>query len=444
MLDETLFLRYFMDFPPASSGLLVLFGKTDPGFVFLLFLRHIGILSTHMQSGKTNLPDFENSEVAFRNQSNGDLRRAYHLFRVVNSKELVWLGKSLLHISFALHLPVKGFIRNTLYRHFVGGESIDDCSKTICRLAGGNVQSILDYALEGEDSEEVFDATCEEVIRTIEFASHNRNVPFSAFKITGLARFDLLEKVSAGDPLTVGDTAAFSRVKERVEAIFRRGYELDVPVLIDAEETWIQPVLDELVLRCMAKYNRQRAIVQNTYQMYRRDSIARVWQHHRLAQEGGFRLGLKIVRGAYMEKERARAAEWGYPSPIQPDKAATDRDFDEIIRYLMEHSETIDFMVATHNEASTLLLASLIDAAGLARNHRGIFFSQLYGMSDHLTYNLAEMGYNVAKYVPYGEVRTVMPYLLRRAEENSSVKGQSSRELKMIRKEIRRRSKVMH
>ncbi len=394
-----------------------------------------------MHSGKTHFPDFSNSEIAFRDQSNGSLRQAYQLFRVMNSRPLVWLGKQLVNISFALHLPVKGLIRNTIYRHFVGGESIADCSKTIDRLAGRNVLSILDYALEGEESDTVFDATCEEVIRTVEYAARNRAVPFSAFKITGLARFDLLAKVSEGLSLTLEEKAAFERVEQRVEAIFHRGYELGVPVLIDAEESWIQPVLDEMVLRLMAKYNRERAIVQNTYQMYRHDSIWRIREHHQMALEGGFRFGLKIVRGAYMEKERLRAAEKGYPSPIQPDKASTDRDFDAIIHYFMEHHDTIDFMVATHNETSTLLLASLIDAAGLTRNHRGIFFSQLYGMSDHLTYNLAEMGYNVAKYVPYGEVKTMMPYLFRRAEENSSVKGQTSRELKMIHGEIRRRRK---
>ncbi len=392
-----------------------------------------------MQSGKTNLPDFSNSEIAFRDQSNGSLRQAYQLFSVMNRKPLVWMGRYLVKIAFNLNLPIKGLIRNTIYRHFVGGESIADCSKTIDRLAERNVLSILDYALEGEESDDVFDATCREVIRTVEYAHQNHSVPFSAFKITGLARFDLLVKVSEQQPLTDEESIAFKRVEERVEAIFRRGYELGVPVLIDAEESWIQPVLDEMVMRLMAKYNRERAIVQNTYQMYRHDSIARIMEHHHLALKGGFRFGLKIVRGAYMEKERARAAEKGYPSPIQPDKAATDRDFDTIIRYFMEHHDTIDFMVATHNEASTLLLASLIDTAELPRNYRGIFFSQLYGMSDHLTYNLAEMGYNVAKYVPYGEVKTMMPYLFRRAEENSSVKGQTSRELMMIHKEIRRR-----
>jgi len=392
-----------------------------------------------MQSEKTSPVNFENTEVAFRDHSNASLRQAYQLFRVMNSKALVRTGKQLVNLAIAIRFPVKGILRKTIYRHFVGGMSIVDCSKTIARLAKRNVLSILDYAQEGEESEAAFDATCQEIIRTIEFAHGNPGVPFSVFKITGVARFDLLAKVSEDQSLTEEETAEFQRAEGRVNAIFKRGYELDVPILIDAEETWIQPVLDDMVMKMMARYNKEKAIVQNTYQMYRHDSIARIKRHHRMALEGGFRFGLKIVRGAYMEKERARATEKGYPSPIQPDKPATDRDFDDIIRYFMEHLDTIDFMVATHNEASSLLLADLIDAYKVPRNHPGIYFSQLYGMSDHITYNLAGQGYNVAKYVPYGEVKTMMPYLFRRAEENSSVKGQSSRELKMIRTEIRRR-----
>lgn len=383
--------------------------------------------------------NFENTEIAFRDLSNASLRQAYQLFKVMNSRTLVNTGKHLVNFAFAVHFPVEGIIRNTIYKHFVGGVSIEDCSKAIARLARCDVDSILDYAQEGEESDDVFDATCEEVIRTIEFARGHKHVPFSVFKITGVGRFDLLAKVSEQQPLTDEEKDEFRRVEERVDAIFRRGSELDVPVLIDAEETWIQPVLDEMVMKFMARYNKEKAIVQNTYQMYRHDSIERIKQHHRMALEGGFKLGLKIVRGAYMEKERDRAAERGYPSPIQPDKPATDRDFDDIIRYFIDHLDSIDFMVATHNEESSLLLARLIDEYNLPRNHRGIYFAQLYGMSDHITYNLADSGYNVAKYVPYGAVKTMMPYLFRRAEENSSVKGQTNRELKMIRTEIKRR-----
>lgn len=383
--------------------------------------------------------DFNNSEIAFRNKSNAELRQAHLLFKVMNNAGLVKLGKHLVNIAFAVHFPVKGILRNTIYQHFVGGTSIADCSKTIQKLAAQNVGTILDFAVEGEERDELFDATCAEVIRTIEFARNNRHVPFSAFKITGVGRFDLLAKVSEKAQLSEEESKEYRRVYDRVESIFKRGYDLGVPILIDAEHTWIQPVLDDLVLEMMERYNKDVAIVQNTYQMYRHDAIHRLKEHHRIALDMGVKFGLKIVRGAYMEIERARAAEMGYPSPIQPDKPATDHDFNEVIRYFMDHLDTIHFMVATHNEVSSQLLAQLIDERGLPHDHPHIYFSQLYGMSDHITFNLAEKGYNVVKYVPYGEVKTMMPYLFRRAEENTSVKGQSSRELKLIEKEVRRR-----
>lgn len=386
-----------------------------------------------------NAIDFNNSEIAFRNKSNAELRQAHLLFKVMNNAGLVKTGKHLVNLAFAIHFPVKGILRNTIYKHFVGGTSIKDCAKTIEKLAVRNVGTILDFAVEGEERDDLFDATCAEVIRTIEVAHNNKNVPFSAFKITGIGRFDLLAKVSEKAKLTEEESAEYKRVYDRVESIFKRGYELGVPVLIDAEHTWIQPVLDELVMEMMGKYNKEKAIVQNTYQMYRHDAIERLKQHHKEALAGGFKFGLKIVRGAYMEIERARAAEKGYRSPIQPDKPATDHDFDEIIRYFVDNIDTINFMVATHNEKSSQLLAQLIDESGLPHNHPNIYFSQLYGMSDHITFNLAEKGYNVVKYVPYGEVKTMMPYLFRRAEENTSVKGQSSRELRLIENEIRRR-----
>lgn len=392
-----------------------------------------------MSNTYVNTLDLLNSEIAFRDKTNAELRQTYQLFRVMNNNRLVKTGQQLINIAFVLHLPIEAIIKKTIYKQFVGGTSIDDCANTIQKLAIRNVGTILDYALEGEADDQIFDATCKEIIRTVEFAHENRNIPFSAFKITGIGRFDLLAKVSEGDELTSNEKSEFSLITDRVNAIFKRGYEMEVPILIDAEETWIQPVIDKLVLDMMFKYNREKAIVQNTYQMYRIDSIDRLKYHHKITLDKGIKFGLKIVRGAYMEKERERAATMGYPSPIQPDKKATDHDFNAIIHYFMENVDTIDFMVATHNEESTKLLASLIDEKGLSRNHPSIYFSQLYGMSDNLTYNLAANGFNVVKYVPYGEVKTMMPYLFRRAEENSSVKGQSSRELNLIRQEIKRR-----
>lgn len=392
-----------------------------------------------MNNNKTAQVDFYNTELAFRDQSKGALKEAFQLFRIMNNKSLVETGEKLVNIAFTIKLPVKPIIRNTIYKHFVGGTSIADCGKTIERLAKRNVGSILDYALEGEESEGQFDATCAEIIRTVEYASKSNNVPFSAFKITGVGSLDLLTKVSSNTPLTEDELQRFKAVENRVELIYKRGYELNIPILIDAEQTWIQSILDGMVLKLMAKFNKEKAIVQNTYQMYRHDALERLKLHHRISVEEGFKFGLKIVRGAYMEMERERAAELGYTSPIQPDKASTDRDFDAAIVYMIENHETIDFMVATHNEKSSMLLAHLIDEKGLSRNQPGIYFSQLYGMSDHITYNLAENGYNVVKYLPYGEIETMMPYLFRRARENSSMKGQTSRELQLIKSEIKRR-----
>lgn len=394
-----------------------------------------------MQTIKTAQVDFYNTKLAFSDQSNNALNEAYQLFKIMNNKRLVEIGEKLVNIAFAIKLPIKPIIRNTIYKHFVGGTSITDCGKTIERLAKRNVGSILDYALEGEESEELFEATCREIIRTIEYANKSKNVPFSAFKITGIASLDLLTKVCSNYPLTVNESKRFRAVEDRVEAIFKRGYELGVPVLIDSEQTWIQPILDDIVLKEMVKFNKEKAIVQNTYQMYRHDALERLKKHHRLSIENGFKFGLKIVRGAYMETERERANELGYPSPIQPNKAATDRDFDDSIIYMIENHNTIDFMVATHNEHSSMLLTQLIDENGIDRNYPGIYFSQLYGMSDHITYNLAENGYNVVKYLPYGEIKTMMPYLFRRARENSSIKGQTSRELQLIKSERNRRKK---
>lgn len=384
--------------------------------------------------------DFSNTAIAFGSKSQSDLKETYQLFRLMNNSALVKASKPLINLAFGMRLPIQGIIKRTIYRHFVGGETIEECGQTVHKLAENRVQTILDYAVEGEESDQLFDDTCDEVIRTIEYADKHRDVvPFSVFKITGVGRFDLLVKVSENEKLTADETEEYRRVLDRVDRIFGMGHQMNVPILIDAEETWIQPMLDDLVLEMMRKYNKERAIVQNTYQMYRHDSLERIKKHHAMMKEAGFKFGLKIVRGAYMEKERARAAEKGYPSPIQPDKPATDADYDAAIRYLVQNHDSIDFMIATHNEKSTRLLAQLIDESGLPKNKSGIFFAQLYGMSDNLTYNLASAGYNVAKYVPYGAVRKMMPYLLRRAEENSSVKGQTSRELQLITDELKRR-----
>lgn len=388
--------------------------------------------------------NFNDTEIAFRDKTNADLREMHLLFKVMNNPNWVNIGKKLVNIAFTIHFPVEWMVKRTIYKHFCGGVSITDSSRLIDKLDKRNVGTILDYAVEGEESEDMFDATFQELLHVIKFAHKNKKTPFSAFKLTGIGSFDLMAKVSNNEPLNESETESYRLLLKRVDEICKLSYELDVPVLIDAEETWIQPMLDSVILDMMRKYNREKAIVQNTYQMYRHDRVDVIKQHHAIAQSEGFYLGLKIVRGAYMEKERARAKRMGYPSPIHPNKKATDSGFNEIIRYFVDNVDTISFMVATHNEESSQLLATLIEEHNLPRNHPHIYFSQLYGMSDHLTYNLAEDGYNVVKYVPYGKVKTMVPYLIRRAEENSSVTGQTSRELLLIEEEIKRRKIKEH
>ncbi|HTN68111.1 MAG TPA: proline dehydrogenase family protein [Dysgonamonadaceae bacterium] len=395
-----------------------------------------------MKYNQARAVNFKNTEIAFRGKTNADLREALLLFKMMNSPRLVNIGKKLISIAFAIRFPVEWIVKRTIYKHFCGGVSILDSSKLIDKLNERNVGTILDYAVEGEENEEMFDETCREVKRTISFAHSNKKTPYSAFKITGIGPSDLMEKVSNNESLNESEKVSYDLLLKRIDDICKLGYDLKIPVLIDAEESWIQPMFDSLMLDMMRKYNKESPIVQNTYQMYRIDRLRIIKEHHAIAQAEGFKMGLKIVRGAYMEKERARAEEMGYPSPIQPNKEATDRDFNDSMRYFVKHIDDICFMVATHNEESCLLLTKLMDEHDLPRNHPNIYFSQLYGMGDHLTYNLAEQGYNVAKYVPYGEVKTMIPYLIRRAEENTSVAGQSSRELLLIKQEMKRRSKL--
>ncbi len=392
------------------------------------------MLDKHTQS-----VSFNDIETAFKDKSNNDLREMHLLFKVMNSPRWVSLGKKLVTFAFAIHFPIEWIVKKTIYKHFCGGVSITDSSKLIDKLDKRNVGTILDYAVEGEESEDMFDATYKELLNVITFSHNNKKTPFSAFKLTGIGFFDLMAKISNDEPLSKSETKSYKLLLNRIDGICQLSHKLDVPVLIDAEQSWIQPMIDSVVLDMMRKYNKEKAIVQNTYQMYRHDRLEVIKEHHAIAKAEGFYLGLKIVRGAYMETERERAKEMGYPSPIQPHKNATDKDFNDIIRYFVENVDTISFMVATHNEKSTQLLTTLIEEHGLPHNHPHIYFSQLYGMSDHITYNLAVRGYNVTKYVPYGKVKTMIPYLIRRAEENSSVTGQSSRELSMIKQELKRR-----
>lgn len=383
--------------------------------------------------------NFDNTEIAFRNKSNGELNQAYWLFKIISSNFLTNVGPPITNFLLNIGFPIKGAIKATIFKQFCGGETIADCEHTIEQLSLGNVGTILDYSVEGEDEEEVFDFTCEEIIRTINRADGDPRVPITVFKITGIGRFALLEKLDAKQELTATETEEFERVKARCLKICSKAFDKKVPVMIDAEDSWIQHTIDELALEMMTMFNKEQLIVYNTYQMYRHDKLADLKADYLIAKETGFILGVKMVRGAYMEKERKRAAEMGYPSPIQPDKEATDKDYDESLRFCIKHIDQIAMVCGTHNEESSRLLTALIDENNIPHNHSHIYFAQLLGMSDNLSFNLSDAGYNVAKYVPYGPIKAVMPYLFRRAQENTSVAGQTGRELGLISKEKARR-----
>ncbi|EDM37649.1 proline dehydrogenase [Pedobacter sp. BAL39] len=384
--------------------------------------------------------NFDNTEIAFRNQSDADLNAGYWLFKVISSNFLTRVGPPITNFFLNIGLPIKGIIKATIFKHFCGGETIAECEKRIQQLAAGRVGTILDYSVEGEEKETVFDFTCEEIIRTIERADGDPRIPITVFKVTGIARFALLEKLDAQQTLNDAEQAEFDRVKVRCEKICRNAFERKVPIMIDAEDSWIQDTIDQLAMDMMRKFNKNGIIVYNTYQMYRHDKLASIKADHEIAKAEGFILGVKMVRGAYMEKERERAAAMGYPSPIQPDKAASDKDYDESLRYSMVNINEIAIVCGTHNETSCRLLTELIDQYNVEYNHPHVYFAQLLGMSDNLSFNLSDAGYNVTKYVPYGPIKAVMPYLFRRAQENTSIAGQTSRELGLIIKEKKRRN----
>lgn len=380
---------------------------------------------------------FDNIEVAFRHRTNAELKKAHRLFNLVGRPWLVKLGK--IFAKPALYLGFKGLIKKTIFAQFCGGENIEQCDNTIKNLAKNGIGTILDYSVEGETNEENLDATCNEVIATALRAAGNKDIPFCVFKVTGVARFELLEKVSAGTTLTATEKEEWARVVNRVDKICGHAHKGNTPVFVDAEESWIQEAIDALARDMMVKYNAKKAIVFNTYQMYRHDRLAYMKSDFEKAQQGNYFIGAKLVRGAYMEKERKRAAEKGYADPIQPNKEASDRDYDQALEFCIKHIDHFAFCAGTHNESSSMTLTELMKQAGLQNNDARVWFAQLLGMSDHISYNLSASGYNVAKYVPYGPVKEVLPYLIRRAQENTSVKGQTGRELSLIKRELKRR-----
>ncbi len=388
---------------------------------------------------KESLLNFENTEIAFKNKSDKDLERAYWLFKMIASNTLIKIGTPITNFSLNIGLPIQGIIRNTIYKQFCGGETIEGCAQAIADLGKGNVTTILDYSVEGEESEDSFDACCQEVLASVAYAKTNKLISFCVFKPTGVGRFDLLAKIDAKQVLTEEEKTEFARVLKRCDAICKACYEAGIPVLVDAEHSWIQDTIDDIARELMERYNKQKPIVYNTYQLYRHDKLASLKADFAYAEKQGFYLGAKIVRGAYMEIERERAEEIGYPSPIQPTKNASDNDYNQAILFSLDHIDRIGLMAGTHNDQSSMLLATEMDKRGIAHNHPHVFFAQLLGMSDNLSFNLGAAGYNVAKYMPYGPVKAVMPYLFRRAQENTSAAGQTSRELSLIIKEKQRR-----
>jgi proline dehydrogenase len=382
---------------------------------------------------------FNDTKIAFSLKSDTELDRAYFLFKMIANEPLVRIGTAVTNFALKAHLPVDGLIRATVFDHFCGGINEVDCLTVVDKLYTKGVSSVLDYSVEGKEEEVQFDAALEMTLKTVEFAKERIAIPFAVFKPTGIGRLDLYEKVGAKETLSPAEEIEWKKVKDRFELICKTAHEKDVALLIDAEESWMQDAADDLVEEMMRKYNKDKVIVFNTLQMYRWDRMAYLLKLHDRAKSNGFYIGMKLVRGAYMEKENARAEEKGYPTPICVSKQATDDNYNTAVDYMMKHIDTMAIFAGTHNEESSYKLMEMQQTNGISKDDKRIWYGQLYGMSDNISYNLANHGYNVAKYLPFGPVRDVMPYLIRRAEENTSVAGQTSRELNLLKTERDRR-----
>ncbi|MEO8255445.1 MAG: proline dehydrogenase family protein [Flavobacterium sp.] len=382
---------------------------------------------------------FNNTQIAFSLKSDTELDRAYFLFKMIANEPLVRIGTAVTNFALKAKLPVEGLIRATVFDHFCGGVNEEDCLSVVDKMFSKGVSSVLDYSVEGKEEEDQFDAALKMTLKTIEFAKERLAIPFAVFKPTGLGRFELYEKIGNKEILSPEEQAEWNRVVARFDLVCSEGHKKDVTLLIDAEETWMQDAADDLVTDMMRKYNKEKAIVFNTLQMYRWDRLDYLKKLHEIATNEGFYIGMKLVRGAYMEKENKRAEEKAYPSPICVSKEATDVNYNAAVLYMMQHIDKMAVFAGTHNEQSTYYLMDLMTQNAIESKDNRIWFGQLYGMSDNISFNLAENGYNIAKYLPFGPVKDVMPYLIRRAEENTSVAGQTSRELEMIKSERKRR-----
>ncbi|MBT8195541.1 MAG: proline dehydrogenase [Bacteroidia bacterium] len=388
-----------------------------------------------------NSISFKNTKNAFLGKTNNELRQSYWLFRAINSNWLVSITPFWVNTAFSLHLPINGIIKATIFKQFCGGETIDDCEHTINRIYKQGIGSILDYSVEGTEDEAAFDGVVEELLRNINKANGDDRIPFCVFKPSGIASNILLEKASSNAQLSESENIAWQKFKERVNQLCSLAATNNVKLFIDAEESWIQDAIDDLANEMMIMYNKDRAIVYNTAQMYRKDRLDFIKKCHQHAKDNNYILGLKLVRGAYMEKERERAAQNNYPSPIQATKEGSDTDYDLAIKYCVGNLNDIWFCAGTHNEVSCMKLLKLMYENKIKKNDERVYFSQLLGMSNHISFNLSVNGFNVTKYVPYGPVKSVMPYLLRRAKENTSISGQMGKELVILIEELKRRKK---
>jgi len=385
---------------------------------------------------------FKDTQKAFISKDNASLRKAYWLFKMVSRPWLVNLGKHATDLALKLHLPIEGLVKKTIFSQFVGGETAQEADDNTDDLADYGIGTILDFSVEGKEDEEGFDRSLEEILKTVDISASTETVPFCVFKPSGVGPFGLWVKASAGLELNAKEMLQWKAALARIDQIAERAEKNGTPILIDAEETWMQDGADQMVELLMSRHNKTKGIIYHTLQMYRHDRLAYLKMLHERAEREGWILAVKLVRGAYMEKERDRAEERGYPDPIQPNKEATDRDFNAALEFCLSHIDRIHLMCGTHNEQSSMLLTELMKKHGVAPGDKRIYFAQLYGMSDHISYNLVAAGYNVAKYVPYGPVREVMPYLIRRAQENTSAAGQTGRELSLIMQEIKRRESL--
>lgn len=385
--------------------------------------------------------DFDNTEIAFSKKSNADLTRSYWLFKIIGWNWLIKISPILLKTFMPLWIPIP-IIKATIFKQFCGGESITECEQKIKELSSVNVKTILDYSVEGKEEEVVFDENLQEALAAIKKADGNPNIPFSVFKPTGFGKFDLLEKVNSKKTLSEEEQAEFDRVLKRIDTICAAGQKTNLPIFIDAEESWIQETIDDIALEMMRKYNKEKAIVYNTAQMYRWDRIAYLKELMAISGKENFFIGMKLVRGAYIEKERERAEKMGYKDPMQTTQENTDNDYNDGIKFCIENINKIAFCCASHNEKSNLLLVDLMKQHNISLTDERVYFAQLLGMSDHISNNMGKAGYNVAKYVPYGPVKDVTPYLIRRAQENTSVAGQTGRELALIKTEQQRRKSI--